>query len=105
MTASDPSSTTSTVIEYRLTWESIDSHYAAAFEAQYGKDAWPKLSEKQWAALPWNPPIQRIGMSDIFDQRNTLMDWARTHEQPIRNVVFEQRAVPNPDEGWEADRG
>jgi hypothetical protein len=88
--------------EYRLTWESIDSMQAAAMEERYGKYVWNQLLPEQWDALSWREPTVRVGSegSDIHDQHRTLREWARTHDQPIRNVRLERRERPNPDDGW-----
>lgn len=92
-------------VQYRLTFESIDTHHAAAMEHQYGKKVWPMLTDEQWAALPWTPPVERIsGDGDIRGQHTTLRKWAETHEQPIRNVRLERREVPDDESGWQPVR-
>ena len=39
--------------------------------------------------------------NERFGQYHGLKAWAKTHEQPIRNVQLERREVPLDNEGWE----
>lgn len=92
----------STRIEYRLTFETVDSNWAAHFEDSGGKyeHLW---DEGDWDTLPWLPPVTRItGDADIHGQHAQLKRWADSHEQPIRNVRLERRQmVVVEDEGWD----
>lgn len=91
----------STVVEYRLSWESPkDFHLIAAIEDRYGKNVWPNYD---WETLgEWlRTEVVFIG-NDRFDQYHTLKRWAETREQPIRDVLLEKREIVSPDEGWEA---
>ena len=86
-------------VEYRLTFESISPFQADEMEQRHGKGVWPRLAEHAWDALSWRKPTVKI-TTDPWDQYRTLKRWADTHEQPIRNVILEQRPAPLPDEGW-----
>jgi vancomycin resistance protein YoaR len=82
--------------EYRLSWESPSPHECAVIEAQYGHDVWPTYN---WESIfSWHR-TEKI-TDDASAQYNTLKAWAKTREQPIRNVRLEQRERPTPDEGW-----
>jgi hypothetical protein len=84
--------------EYRLSWECPS---AACVMAHHGVD-WTTLSAGEWDALPWEQSYRIAdGGSDIHSQRHTLEGWAEYHDQPVRNVHFERRVRPNPDEGWD----
>lgn len=89
------------MIEYRLSWQSIDSHQADRMERYHGRKVWAKLSDEEWEGLEWQTPTVRIDGERPSDQFNTLKGWAETREQPIRNVKLEQREAPEPDSGWE----
>ena len=88
-----------TVVEYRLSWEMPTDHWLiAAIEAEHGKDVWPTYD---WDSLgEWKTTTAVFHDGARMDQYNTLKRWAATREQPIRNVVLEQREVIAPDEGW-----
>lgn len=86
--------------EYRLSWQSVPSHYAAGREMADGRDVWQSLTDAEWDALPWLESISKID-TNPWDQYNTLLRWSEGHEQPQRNVTLERRIPPNPDEGWE----
>lgn len=85
------------MIEYRLSWEMPSPHQAEAAEARYGRD----MSHLGWTD-DWFSTWHRVETrpADPWDQYHTLKRWAATREQPIRNVVLEQRELPQPDEGW-----
>lgn len=83
---------------YRLTFESIDPHQAAGMEAQYGKGVWPTLSDASWAALSWHEVSREADApGDITAQYESLLAWAETREQPIRNV----RLLRSAATAWE----
>lgn len=74
---------------YRLEFETIDPHQAAAMELRYGPGVWLTLSDDEWKALSWHPVTRESSGCDgkgVFNQYATLRGWAETHEQPIRNV-------------------
>lgn len=74
---------------YRLEFESIDPHQAAAMEQRYGRDVWFGLSDDEWEELAWHPVTRESSGCDskgVFNQYATLREWANSHEQPIRNV-------------------
>lgn len=87
--------------EYRVVFESIDPFVAGEMQARNGRDIWKRLSDVEWAALPWRPPIisKDRGLAALTEQFKTLKLWAETHEQPIRNVQFQKRQ----DSEWLAD--
>lgn len=91
--------------EYRLSWESLPSHFCADVEAKSGRGIWGALTPSEWDALPWREPTVKV-TTDPWQQYNTLKEWSESHDQPIRNVRLEQREVPEPDLGWtEVHRG
>lgn len=86
-------------VQYRVSWEMPSAIMVAAYdwEAIYGPDVWPKLTDEQWDALPWAPSENVTGDHDAaHDQFTQLTTWADSHQQPIRNVKIEQR----PFDGW-----
>lgn len=86
-------------VQYRLSWETVEPVYADVFCAS--EKLWENLTPEQWDALPWQGPTRRVGAgSELHDQRRTLELWAEFHHQPIRNVTFERREIPD-DYGWE----
>jgi hypothetical protein len=72
---------------YRLEFESINPLDAADIVARRGKDVWPALTDEEWNALSWHP-VNREDNSErsVRQQYERLLQWAATHEQPIRNV-------------------
>jgi hypothetical protein len=82
--------------EYRLSWECPSSACVMAHQDV----AWESLTADEWAALPWERSYRIASGGDIHMQRHTLEGWAEDHYEPVRNVRFERRARPNPDEGW-----
>lgn len=86
---------------FRLSWESINPFVAASIEGQRGRGVWSQLGDGEWAALPWQGPQVKV-TADPFDQWNTLLNWAGSREQPIRNVVLERIDVHVPADGWHA---
>jgi hypothetical protein len=84
--------------EYRLSWECP----SLACVMVHQDVAWEALTDDQWNGLPWEWSYRIAdGGSDIHSQRHTLEQWAEDHYQPVRNVRFERRLRPNPDEGWD----
>lgn len=83
--------------EYRLFWECP----SAACVMAHGDVIWENLTPDEWDALPWEQSYRVADGGDIFTQRQTLEGWAEDHYEPVRNVRFERRVRPNPDEGWE----
>ncbi len=84
--------------EYRLSWECP----SLACVMVHQDVAWESLTDDQWNGLPWEWSYRiAAGGSDIHSQRHTLEQWAEDHLQPVRNVRFERRLQPNPDEGWD----
>jgi len=72
---------------YRLEWESVDPHEAAALEKEYGSGIWQRLAAGQWDALSWHPVSREHGVpGSIHQQFLNLKAWAESHEQPVRNV-------------------
>jgi hypothetical protein len=70
--------------------------------------AWERLTDEEWDGLPWESSYRIAdGGSDIHSQRHTLELWAEYHHEPVRNVRFERRLRPSPDDGWDeiATRG
>lgn len=83
--------------EYRLTWETADPQQCAAMEYSLGKDCWPRVD---FDSLKWHKSGPVLFTSEErLDQYRNLKAWADSHEQPIRNVLLEQREVPT-DGGW-----
>ena len=74
---------------FRLSWESINPHVAAAYEAEYGQGIWQRLD---WALLneQWHTTEVEFTGDERIGQYRTLKRWAETGEQPIRNVVLER---------------
>lgn len=85
---------------YKVVFESISPIQAAAMQEQYGRGIWAKLTDAEWDALQWLPPITSDGKSPntLRQQYKSLLQWAESHEQPIRNVHF-YRTVAS--EQWE----
>lgn len=81
-------------IEYRLSWEMCDPHQANRIESEYGRGIWTRVTDEDWAKLTWQK-VSRVtkDLIDIADQRAQLHLWSETHDQPIRNVVLERRAI------------
>jgi hypothetical protein len=73
----------------------------------YEDVAWETLTPDEWDGLPWESSYRIADGGDIFTQRYTLELWAEYHHEPVRNVRFERRRMPDPDEGWDevAERG
>jgi hypothetical protein len=69
--------------------------------------AWETLTAEEWDGLPWESSYRIADGGDIFTQRHTLELWAEHHHEPVRNVRFARRPMPDPDEGWDeiAERG
>lgn len=87
--------------QYRLQWRTIPSIVAAEMEDRYGRNVWKSLTDAMWEALPWaEKPTSVVFTDGRFDQYTTLRRWADSHDQPIRDVVLEQREVPESDTGW-----
>lgn len=92
--------------EYRLTWEMPKSAaWVAMVEGTHGREVW----KDEWAKNRWDGPlfmdvvwemVERI-TDTPFDQFRALLEWAASHEQPIRHVVLQRRERPVPTEGWE----
>lgn len=82
--------------EYRLSWETLSLACVMAHQ----EVAWESLTDAEWDGLPWEPSYRVADGGDIFSQRYTLEAWAEDHYEPVRNVRFERRVRPNPDEGW-----
>ncbi len=82
---------------YRLSFEAINSHEAEMMELLRGKKVWSLLSSDEWEALSWHQ-VQREGtMDDLRAQHRTLLDWATTRKQPVRNVLLLRALAPS----WE----
>lgn len=80
---------------YRLVWESIDPHQAAGLEQRHGKGVWKQLDERTWDALSWHETSREADTpGEITAQHDTLLAWAESHEQPIRNVQLLQAMSP-----------
>lgn len=72
---------------YRLEFESIDPHQAAAMEQRYGSGVWQTLAPEQWEGLSWYPVTKESSSyGEVCNQYGTLRVWAEAHEQPIRNL-------------------
>lgn len=82
--------------EYRVSWEMPSTTYVATAETLRGAKCWPSFD---WDEIPEWHEVSRI-TTNPWDQYNTLSEWARTREQPIRNVRLQKRDVPDPDDGW-----
>lgn len=88
--------------EYRLSWASPDAWACAEVERLHGKSHWPRMTEAEWDALPgWHRTEVVFTDDERMGQYHTLLGWATTREQPIRNVTLERREVIAADEGWE----
>lgn len=83
--------------EYRLSWECPSPACVMAHQDV----AWETLSADEWDSLPWESSYRVADGGDIFSQRYQLEGWAEDHYQPVRNVRFERRVRPSPDEGWD----
>ena len=75
---------------YKVVFESISPFQAAEMVSRYGKGVWRTLTDAQWEALEWTRPITSDSSTPnvLRDQYRTLVAWAESHEQPIRNVHF-----------------
>jgi len=83
---------------YKVEFESISPHQAAEMEARYGPSIWALLSNEQWDSLDWCPVVSDQSAPNVLrDQYQRLLEWAKTREQPIRNVRFFQ----SKDSEWE----
>lgn len=82
----------------RLSWESINPHTAAAYEAEYGRGIWQRLD---WTLLDdeWHDTSVEFTGDERIGQYRTLLRWAETREQPIRNVVLERGT--RPEVAWQ----
>jgi hypothetical protein len=83
--------------EYRLTWE----RPSPACVMAHGDVAWESLAPEEWAGLPWEGDCLIASDGEIHTRRHTLEAWSEDHYQPVRNVRFERRIKPDPDEGWD----
>jgi hypothetical protein len=83
--------------EYRLGFATILAFSAAAREQLDGPNVWLTLTETEWDALPWGDPVVQVRRPkherEVMAQYEVLCDWAKTHEQPIRDVRLERRRV------------
>lgn len=91
------------IMEFRLSWEMPTDHQLiAAIELRYGKTVWPRYDWDKLELGKWSVTevLWRNGdQGDHLDQHATLKKWAKTREQPIRNVKLECRPVDIGD--WE----
>lgn len=81
-------------VEYRVSWEMPDAVFVAEMEARRGERVWEALSPEAWDLLPWKLTQRVSRQDDTIDQAEQLLKWAKSHEQPIRNVVIEKRLLP-----------
>ena len=83
------------IMEYRLSWEMPLDHWKLAeIERRQGRGIWPEydwdtLGEWRRQEVTWRDGNE----GDHLDQHATLVKWAETREQPIRNVKLEWRPV------------
>lgn len=72
---------------YRLTFETIRPHDAAMLQKSHGRGIWKTMSEESWKSLNWfqvsKETPERLS---VIAQYTSLMESARTRDQPIRNV-------------------
>jgi hypothetical protein len=89
--------------EYRLSWECPSAVSVMANQDVF----WETLTAEEWDSLPWESRYRIADGGDIFTQRHTLELWEEHHHEPVRNVRFARRPIPDPDEGWDevAERG
>lgn len=85
-----------TVYEYRLSWECPSASCVMAHQDVI----WENLTDEEWNTLPWEQSYRIADGGDIFTQRQTLEGWDEFHYEPVRNVRFERRVKPDPDDGW-----
>lgn len=72
---------------FRLSWEAIAPHRAAAIEDTLGRGCWPDLP---WDDFEWRATSVEFTGNERMGQYQTLKRWADTREQPIRNVRLER---------------
>lgn len=100
------------IIERRVTYKTVPQPTKMDRERDYGPACWKVLDQMvpgAWDELPW-VEMTYVVPSDYLDDPNAIalflvqlrqvMKWVDNHEQPFKDVVYEERQSPPPSPDW-----